>query len=34
MRNKITYITKTEFLPCFITAYKASIIRSNILESF
>jgi hypothetical protein len=34
MRNKITYITKTEFLPCFIAAYKASITRSNILEGF
>jgi len=34
MRNKITHITKTEFLPCFIAAYKASITRSNILGGF
>jgi hypothetical protein len=34
MRNKITYITKTKFLLYFITAYKASITRSNILEGF
>ena len=34
MRNKITYITKTEFLLCFIAAYKASITRSNILRGF
>ena len=34
MRNKITYITKTEFLLCFITAYKASITKSNILGGF
>ena len=34
MRNKITYITKIEFLLCFIAAYKASITRSNILRGF
>jgi hypothetical protein len=34
MRNKITYITKIEFLLCFIAAYKASITRSNILGGF
>jgi hypothetical protein len=34
MRNKITYITKTEFLLCFIAAYKASITKSNILGGF
>ena len=34
MRNKITYITKTEFLPCFIAAYNASITKSNILGGF
>jgi hypothetical protein len=34
MRNKITRITKTEFLPCFIAAYNALITKSNILEGF
>jgi hypothetical protein len=34
MRNKITHVTKTEFLPCFIAAYKASITKSNILGGF
>jgi hypothetical protein len=34
MRNKITYIIKTEFLLCFIAAYKASITKSNILGGF
>jgi hypothetical protein len=30
MRNRITHITKTEFLPCFIRAYDAAITPSNI----
>jgi hypothetical protein len=34
MRNKITRITKTEFLPCFIAAHNASITTSNILGGF
>jgi hypothetical protein len=34
MRNKITRITKTEFLPCFIAAYNASITKTNILGGF
>jgi hypothetical protein len=34
MRNKITYITKTEFLPCFIAAQNVSITKSNILGGF
>jgi hypothetical protein len=34
MRNKITYITKTEFLPCFIAAQNVLITKSNILEGF
>jgi len=34
MRNRITHITKIEFLPCFIAAYKAAITESNILGGF
>lgn len=34
MRNQITYITKLEFLPCFIRAYKAAITPSNIQGGF
>ena len=34
MRNKITRITKTEFLPCFIAAYDNLVIKSNILGGF
>ncbi len=34
MRNKITRITKTEFLPCFIAAYNALITKTNILGGF
>jgi hypothetical protein len=34
MRNKLTYITKTEFILCFIAAYKASITKTNILGGF
>ena len=34
MRNKITRITKTKFLLCFITAYNAFITKSNTLEGF
>jgi hypothetical protein len=34
MRNKITHITKTEFLPCFIAAHNASIKKSNIQAGF
>jgi hypothetical protein len=34
MRNKITHITKTEFLPCFIAAHNASIMKSNIQGGF
>ena len=34
MRNKITHITKTEFLPCFIAAHNASITKSNIQGGF
>jgi hypothetical protein len=30
IRNRITHITKTEFLPCFIAAFKASFTPSNI----
>jgi hypothetical protein len=33
-RNHITHITKTEFLPCFIAAFKASVTKSNIQGSF
>jgi hypothetical protein len=34
MRNKITHVTKTEFLPCFIAAHNASITKSNIQGGF
>jgi hypothetical protein len=34
MRNRITHITKLEFLPCFIRAYKAAITPSNIQGGF
>ena len=34
MRNKITRITKTEFLLCFEAAFNASITKSNILGGF
>jgi hypothetical protein len=34
MRNKITYITKLEFLPCFKGAFNAAIIKANIQEGF
>ena len=34
MRNKITRITKIEFLLCFKAAFNATIIKSNILEGF
>jgi hypothetical protein len=34
MRNWITYITKLEFLPCFIRAYNTAITSSNIQGGF
>jgi hypothetical protein len=34
IRNRITHITKTEFLPCFIAAFKASFTPSNIQGGF
>ena len=34
MRNRITHITKTEFLPCFIAAFNATITESNIQGGF
>ena len=34
MRNKITRITKLEFLPCFKAAFDASITESNIKGGF
>jgi hypothetical protein len=34
MRNKITYITKLEFLPCFKGAFDAVIIKANIQGGF
>jgi hypothetical protein len=34
MRNKITRITKLEFLPCFKAAFDASITKRNILGGF
>ncbi|KAF7578752.1 hypothetical protein PtrM4_029920 [Pyrenophora tritici-repentis] len=34
MRNKITHITKLEFLPCFKGAFDAAIIKANIQGSF
>jgi hypothetical protein len=34
MRNHINHITKTEFLPCFIAAFKASFSKSNIQGGF
>jgi hypothetical protein len=34
MGNRITYITKLEFLPCFIRAYNAAITPSNIQGGF
>jgi hypothetical protein len=34
MRNKITHITKIEFLPCFRGAYDAAITKGNIQGGF
>ncbi|KAH5618558.1 hypothetical protein HBI23_246740 [Parastagonospora nodorum] len=34
MRNKITHITKLEFLPCFKGAFNAAITKANIQGSF
>ena len=34
MRNKITRITKIEFLPCFKAAFNAAITKGNILGGF
>ena len=34
MRNKITRITKTEFLPCFRAAFNTAITKSNISGGF
>jgi hypothetical protein len=34
MRNKINHITKLEFLPCFIGAFKDAITKSNIHGAF
>jgi hypothetical protein len=34
IRNRINHITKTEFLPCFIAAFKASFTPSNIQGGF
>jgi hypothetical protein len=34
MRNKITYITKLEFLPCFKGAFNAAITKDNIQGGF
>jgi hypothetical protein len=34
MRNKITYITKLEFLLCFRGAHDATIIKGNIQGGF
>jgi hypothetical protein len=34
MRNRITHITKLEFLPCFKGAFNAAITKSNILGGF
>jgi hypothetical protein len=34
MRNKITYITKLEFLPCFKGAFNAAITKANIQGGF
>ena len=34
MRNKITYISKLEFLPCFKAAFNAAITESNIQGGF
>jgi len=34
MRNKITHISKLEFLPCFISAFKDAITKNNILGGF
>ena len=34
IRNRITHITKVEFLPCFIRAFKAAITPSNIQGGF
>jgi hypothetical protein len=34
MRNRIDYITKLEFLPCFIDAFKDAITKSNIQGAF
>jgi hypothetical protein len=34
MRNKITYVTKTEFLLCFIAAHNALITKVKIQGGF
>jgi hypothetical protein len=34
IRNQINHITKAEFLPCFIAAFKASFTPSNIQGGF
>jgi hypothetical protein len=34
MRNKIIYITKLEFLPCFKGAFDTAIIKANIQGGF
>ena len=34
IRNRITHITKTKFLPCFIAAFKALFTLSNIQGGF
>jgi hypothetical protein len=34
MRNRINYITKLKFLPCFIAAFKDVITKSNIKRGF
>jgi hypothetical protein len=34
MRNRITHITKIEFLPCFKAAFDAAVTKSNILGGF
>jgi hypothetical protein len=34
MRNKITYITKLEFLPCFKGAFNTAITKANIQGGF
>jgi hypothetical protein len=34
MRNRINYITKLKFLPCFIATFKDVITKSNIKGGF